>query len=668
VSEEDSNKTADNIDSDYTKSSSSNELVSFFTEQCEKAGLDTTIYMDAFLKRVKKRNITVVEDVIVYVQGLKRKEEDIDKPKKSQADRLVEYGLRADLFYDQHGAKYAKVFLPLIDNDTNDTNDSPHHLCVQEKVEKSVSTSTGNMRDIVNTVDTVSGKRRVVMPMRSGEFREWLAGEMYCNEGKTPNPTTVRAAISVLSNIAKRRGVRCMLYNRVAPDPNGDGFWIDMCDENWRAIHVTDKGWEIADDPPTLFRRYKHQEPLAVPVKVSEMEQIKTVFNFLNFVNMPKNELDDGARKDRVLFMCTILSYFVPTLPHPILVLFGSQGSAKTWLFRFVKRLIDPSKAETLSLTSNENEVIQQLDHNYLTFYDNVSYIQKWLSDLLCRAQSGMGYSKRQLYTDDDDVIYNLMRCIGLNGINIVASSGDLLDRSLMFGLEPIADEQRCTELELVTKFEKARPFILGAVLSILSKSLKYYSTVPHDPLRRLADFHRWGCAIANALGYTIEEFNAAYSVKIEMQDEEALNASLTATALIGYCLETVDKLGTKNEDFKCEKDEDGHIIIRVTPTKLYDEVTTYAKGKGMKTSKRYWAASANSFMRKVNDVKPNLSRAGCEIMSEHDGTKRWVIIDATELIYKKGHKPSDIFTKIEDERKKQYSKNISSLEETLNT
>jgi hypothetical protein len=633
------------------------ELKDCFMEECKKYDLNAKDYMDKFCKRVEKKNITTGEDVIVYVKGLKRKEEDTEKPKKSQADRLVEYGSQTELFYDQHGAKYAKVILPLIDNDTNDINGTLNisRILAEKKEKKSVS--TGNVRNSVNTVDIVSGKRRIVIPLLSHEFREWLAGEMYCNEGKTPNPTTVRAAISVLSNIAKRRGVKCTLYNRVAPDPNGDGFWIDMCDENWRAIHVTEKGWEIVDEPPTLFRRYKHQEPLAVPVKVPESEQVKMTYKFLDLINIPKNELDDKAKKDRVIFMCVVLSYFIPSLPHPILVLFGTQGSAKTWLFRLVRRLVDPSKAETLSLTKNENEVIQQLAHNYLVFYDNVSYIPKWLSDLLCRAQSGMGHSKRQLYTDDDDVIYNLMRCIGLNGINVVPNSGDLLDRSIMFELEPIADEQRRTEQELVKNFEEAKPFILGAILSILSKSLKNYSTVTHDPLRRLADFHKWGCAIAKALGYTVEEFNEAYSVKIEMQDEEALNASLTATALIGYCLETSYKIGTKGKDFTCEKDEDGHITIRVTPTKLYDEVTTYAKAKGMKTSKKYWAASPNSFMRKVNDVKPSLSRLGCEIVSEHDGTKRWVIIDVTELLRKKGPEPLDIFSKIEEERRKKSQK-----------
>ena len=36
-------------------------------------------------------------------------------------------------------------------------------------------------------------------------------------------------------------------------------------------------------------------------------------------------------------------------------------------------------------------------------------------------ARARGGFSKRELYSDDADVIYNFKRCVGLNGINIVA-------------------------------------------------------------------------------------------------------------------------------------------------------------------------------------------------------------------------------------------------------
>jgi hypothetical protein len=45
--------------------------------------------------------------------------------------------------------------------------------------------------------------------------------------------------------------------------------------------------------------------------------------------------------------------------------------------------------------------------------------------ELLPAADSRRG----RLYTNDDDVVYSLMRAIGFNGINLAATRPDLLDR-----------------------------------------------------------------------------------------------------------------------------------------------------------------------------------------------------------------------------------------------
>ena len=89
-----------------------------------------------------------------------------------------------------------------------------------------------------------------------------------------------------------------------------------------------------------------------------------------------------------------------------------------------------------------------------------------WMSDTLCRACTGAGFSKRELYTDDDDVIYNFRRCPGLNGINIVAHKPDLLDRSLLFRLEHIPKKDRRDEETLWRDFERERYSSLTSVIT----------------------------------------------------------------------------------------------------------------------------------------------------------------------------------------------------------
>ena len=45
--------------------------------------------------------------------------------------------------------------------------------------------------------------------------------------------------------------------------------------------------------------------------------------------------------------------------------------------------------------------------YNYVPFYDNVKNIPKWLSDEACKVVTGIGQTKRKLYTDDEDIVTN---------------------------------------------------------------------------------------------------------------------------------------------------------------------------------------------------------------------------------------------------------------------
>jgi hypothetical protein len=52
-------------------------------------------------------------------------------------------------------------------------------------------------------------------------------------------------------------------------------------------------------------------------------------------------------------------------------------------------------------------------------------------------AVTGGAFSKRQLYSDANDVIFQFCRTFILNGINILSASPDLLDRSII----PVQEE-----------------------------------------------------------------------------------------------------------------------------------------------------------------------------------------------------------------------------------
>jgi hypothetical protein len=569
--------------------------------------------MELFKKALDNGQVRSEDDVILHVAVYKRQVEYFSK--KSQADRLVNYGSKAHLFIDQHGVEYARVVLPSIP-DTTDA--APYNFRPSDKGKKGSKV----VHNKENGVSTVSKTRLLLMPLRGSQFKNWLAGLMYDTEGKVPNSNALRSAVNVLSNKARKNENRHILHNRTAPDPAGNGFWIDMCDKNWRAIHVTEEGWEIVDEPPILFRRFTHQKPLPVPFKVTEKEEAKTALKLLQFMNLKKEE-------DKIMFMCSVISYFVPEIEHPCLCTAGPHGSAKSMFFELTKEIVDPSITGTMSMSNDENGLAQQLYHNYFVCYDNLSSLNNWKSDMLCRAVTGAGFSKRKLFTDDEDIIYQFYRCVGLNGINVSARKGDLLDRIILFMLEQIPDEKRKQKSKLLAEFEEERAKILGAMLAVLSKAIKLEKEIKLDSFKRLADFHKWGCAIAQALGYTAEKFNEAYTAKVELQNEEALSASLIATALLEYLKANLDKAEYDSED------ESPIFTFEMTPTEWFKEVTVFANYKGIKTSKGYWPSDASHFVRKINEVKPNLEKTGILINRHSDGSNRSIIIDVTKLMNK---------------------------------
>jgi hypothetical protein len=97
--------------------------------------------------------------------------------------------------------------------------------------------------------------------------------------------------------------------------------------------------------------------------------------------------------------------------------------------------------------------------------FDNLSSLQGWLSDTLCRLATGGSFSTRKLYTDTDETLIDVQRPCILNGIEDLATRGDLLERSLILYLPSISDTARRTERELWEQFEAAWPRILGALL-----------------------------------------------------------------------------------------------------------------------------------------------------------------------------------------------------------
>ena len=419
--------------------------------------------------------------------------------------------------------------------------------------------------------------RQHVLKITSTPFRRWLAHRIYTTEGKMPGDEKMRRYLRVLEGRACFEGELIPLNVRVGW--HDDAIYYDLGD--WRAVGISPNSWEVIDKPPILFRHFPHQQRQAEPQRGGRLDELDC---FLNL----------ASPADRLLVRIYLVTALVAGIPRPIIVVYGDQGSGKSFFFRILKMLLDPSSLMTLSPPDNPREFVQLASHHLVVYLDNLSTLPVWLSDAFARLCTGEGLSKRMLYSDDDDVIYAIKHLGGLNGINLVASKPDLLDRSLVFSLESISDEKRRPEAELWQEFDEARPRILGAMFDGLAAAMRELSSLHLKAFPRMADFTRWGCAVSKGLGYGENAFLRAYKANLAQQNQHAVESSPVATALCSFMNSQDEGVGE--------------------PSELLKELQSEAEQVGVDTRGQLWPKDVRWLTRRLREVRPNLRRSGIEV------------------------------------------------------
>jgi hypothetical protein len=187
--------------------------------------------------------------------------------------------------------------------------------------------------------------------------------------------------------------------------------------------------------------------------------------------------------------------------------------------------VVDPNEADLRPPPRDERDLVIAATNGRVIALENLSVIQPWLSDALCRIATGAGFGTRELFSDADEVIFSVQAPILLNGIVEVVISGDLQDRSIVQTLPTI--DGYVSEAELWAEYERARPRILGALLDAVSEALAVESEVRLDDPPRMADFARWTVAASSALGWDDDELLDAYAVNRARANEVTLEASM---------------------------------------------------------------------------------------------------------------------------------------------
>ena len=422
---------------------------------------------------------------------------------------------------------------------------------------------------------------RIVSMLRGSKIslRGQLARTYFRDYGRVAPQQALADALLVTEGIAQESD-ETELHIRVASWD--DELWIDIGDLTGRTIRVTGDGWSIESTAPMLFKRTLLNGPLPDPADDGDLAELWSLLNV--------------TEADRPLLAAWLIAALFADIPHPVLGLFGEQGTGKTTAQKMIVTVIDPGPVPTRKPPRDPESWVTAAAGSWVVGLDNLSDVRPWLSDSICRAVTGDGDVRRKLYTDGEHSVFAFRRCVCLNGIDLGAIRGDLAERMLPINLERISESRRLTEDDLWSLWRHNHPKILGAVLDLASRVLSVLHSVEMATKPRMADFARIVAAV--------DVVEGSVGLKHYLTKQGSLAAdSLTGDPFILAVMELRYFEGTSAE-----------LLQRVTPEK----------------PPRYWPGSPRTVTTRLRRYAPAMTRTGWRIVSDegqnHDKVLRWSI------------------------------------------
>lgn len=431
----------------------------------------------------------------------------------------------------------------------------------------------------------------------SKPFAMWLGERHYRSTGSAPTTQQLNDAIRILEVKAIHHGPRYQPMRRIGWHDGAS--WLDLCDDQWRAIRIDADGWRVETNPPVKFLRSQTMAALPEPEGGHLIEELR------GFVNAGDDDF-------RLIVAWLVAALWGAAEAFPILALGGEQGSGKTTMARLLRSLVDPSTVPTLSPPRDERDLVILAANAHVLSFDNVSGVPNWLSDAVCRLATGSGFATRKLHSDDDLTWFHGARPCILNGIPSLTDRADLAERSLTVRLLRIGEGERRAEDEWWLDWDQARPGMLGALCDALSSAMRRYDQVKLTGLPRMASFAKLMEAASPGLGWEPGEFMASYDGNRRATNEMVFEANPVAVAIAQF-METQPE-----EDNRWEG----------TATELLDKLNTIAADDIRRS--RFWPVKPNAMGNAVDRAAPVLRGKGIAIDRHKASDRRLIIITMT--------------------------------------
>lgn len=426
------------------------------------------------------------------------------------------------------------------------------------------------------------------MAVRDRRYKQFLRQMYYGNYGKAVHKDSLQQVIDTLEAKAVYESPK--LKPAIRCKYEGGKLFYYLADAEQTVLCINAGGIHVLKESPIPFVKMQSMLEQVMPLdrNVKEGEKKPT------FRKLARKYWKFKSKDDLMLHNVVLLTRFISDIPSPILYYKGDRGSAKTTCMRLDKLLVDPAAADVKALPNSINDIVSALSGQYMVGFDNLEGgISAEVSNLLCICCSSGYYSKRKLFTDNESVNIKLNIRLSLSGITTITERADLLDRCVYLSSQRIPDKERKTEREVMDEFKADLPYLLYRALKILTKAIPIYESLKLQELPRMADFAKWGYAIAEVMKYGGNNFLEAY----KRNQEEILEEMVEEDSVLNVLVEWIGK----NQSF------DG------TMSELHVVLTKHAEKMGINTHNG-WIKGLSALSRKILRSQSVLSLFGIYI------------------------------------------------------
>lgn len=462
----------------------------------------------------------------------------------------------------------------------------------------------------------IDGDKTVTYNLRSDEFRyhmRRLIKEVM--KVKLLKADYWKELLDYLEVLASSCDEKVTIYNRIGKKDNA--ILYDLQTDDYKSVEITDEEYEIIDTPAGVFQRADLDLTQVEPVFDENYDYWGVMSELFNFRDS----------KELELFTLWLISTYIPDIAHPLLLISGPHGSAKSTTCSMIQSLVSPQKLDRSTFPRKVSDLVIRLANRCICVFDNCSKLSLDASDALCSCCTGGSYEKRKLYTDSQLITIPLKSSVVLNSCETLIERPDLLSRTLQFNLLTLDGEKLKSDDAIQKRFEKEKPYILGFVFMCVAHYMDQDETIDESDINyvvRMTQFQK----VAMKIGNTAFGMSNEYIEKLLLENKKQINIQVLETNPVSFLVLNF---------MKDKKEWSGSV------TNLYDKIDTLAFNLGIERNNRLYPRHAAALSMRLNSLASILEQAGITFHIKPSGNYKKITIKNKNRILKvKEYKGSD--------------------------